>query len=277
MTDAIKSMKLYTQVERIHRDLESVGIGPSDPLSVDALTPFDQLHYFGTEAVDAAIAAIGPGTGVDVLDVGSGFGGPARYMADRSGCRVTAVELQPDLDRAAAELTGRCGLGARVEHVCGDIHDVELAADRFGGAISYLALYHIPDRAAVYRKIFASMAPGARLYVEDLYQRATPTAAEADVLRNALFANTMTDLGGYAGELEAAGFTALDLQDESDRWGGFCADRLNAFRAVREEKQAVHGAEVVEALDTFYQTMCDLFSGGSLGGVRVIARKPENS
>ncbi|MEL7471314.1 MAG: class I SAM-dependent methyltransferase [Pseudomonadota bacterium] len=274
MSNAIKSMKLYTQVERIHRDLESIGIGPSDPVSVDALTPFDQLHYFGTEAVDAAIAAIRPDATTDILDVGSGFGGPARYMADRAGCRVTAVELQPDLDAAAADLTQRCGLADRVGHVCGDIHDVALAPGQFGGAISYLALYHIPDRAAVYRKLYDAMAPGAGLFVEDLYQRAPPSPDEDEILRNALFANTMTDLDGYADELRSAGFEAQDLLDESSRWGGFCADRLDGFRAARPEKEALHGPEVVEALDTFYQTMCDLFVGGTLGGVRVIARKP---
>ena len=49
-------------------------------------------------------------------------------------------------------------------------------------------------------------------------------------------------------KLEAAGFTDIDFQDHSTRWGGFCAERLAGFRSVREQKISTHGAEVVAAL-----------------------------
>ena len=273
MSDAIKSMKLYSQVERIHNDLASVGVGRTDPVTVDVLAQFDQLHYFGTQAVDDAIAVLEPVEGARILDIGAGFGGPARYLADRARCHVTAIELQADLDAAATELTARCGLADRVAHVCGDIHAVPLEAQAYDGAISYLALYHIPDRAAVYAKLHDALKPGGRAYVEDLYARQPMNSAEKEIMRHSLFANTVTDRDGYVAELEAAGFTDIDFQDHSTKWGGFCAQRLAGFRSVREQKISTHGAEVVAALDAFYQTMCDLFDGGNLGGVRVSAKR----
>ena len=36
---------------------------------------------------------LGIAEGTDVLEVGSGSGGPAVYLADKRGCRVTGVEL----------------------------------------------------------------------------------------------------------------------------------------------------------------------------------------
>ena len=51
-TTAIKSMKLYSRVERIYDELRNIGIGEDDPLTVADLLPFDQYHYFGTLAVD---------------------------------------------------------------------------------------------------------------------------------------------------------------------------------------------------------------------------------
>jgi hypothetical protein len=44
----IKSMKLYTHVGRIFRELGELGKLADDPLSVDELSAFDQLHYHGT-------------------------------------------------------------------------------------------------------------------------------------------------------------------------------------------------------------------------------------
>ena len=103
-TAPMKAMKLYDQVERIHNELALIEIGDAAPLTVEQLTPFDQYHYLGTEAVDEAIVALRLGPGMHVLDIGSGIGGPARYIAAASGAHVTALELQPDLDALAGGL-----------------------------------------------------------------------------------------------------------------------------------------------------------------------------
>lgn len=272
--DAIKSMKLYNAVDRIHRDLESIGVGPDDPVSVDLLSQYDQLHYFGTEAVDEAIQALGAGPQDRILDIGAGYGGPARYFADRAGSRVTAVELQPDLNAVAADLTRRSGLDGRVTHMAADIHEAPLDPGAHSGAISYLAVYHVPERHRMLTRLAASLAPGSGVYIEDLYRRQTLTDSEEAIMRDALFANSLTDRNAYVTELEQAGFEEIGFQDMSESWGAFCRDRLAAFRSVADEKQRTHGADVVEALDTFYDTVSTLFSTGNLGGVRITARLP---
>ena len=138
-------MKLYDRVERIHNELIALDIADGAPLTVEQLTPFDQYHYFGTEAVDEAIAALGLSAGMRVLDVGSGIGGPARYIAARSGAQVTALELQPDLDALAADLTRRCGLADLVEHRCGDILDG--LGETYDAVVSFLCF--LQDRKSV--------------------------------------------------------------------------------------------------------------------------------
>ncbi len=272
--DAIKTMKLYSAVERIHDDLADAGYGRTDALPLDALTAFDQLHYFGTEAVDEAVEALVPPQNGRVLDIGSGFGGPARWFANRTGATVSAVELQADLNRTAADLTKRTEISGSVEHVCGDILEVPLAPESYDGAISFLALYHIPDREPLFPRLNATLKPGSAIYVEDLYTRAPLNADEADLMRDALYSNTLPDKGSYIAELEGAGFTEIDFQDMSDAWGIFCAERLSAFRAVRDRKLAVHGEDTVAALDFFYATICRLFDGRRVGGVRIKAHKP---
>lgn len=43
-TVTIKTMQLYSRVERIYDDLRQAGIGNDDRLTVEALSPFDQYH-----------------------------------------------------------------------------------------------------------------------------------------------------------------------------------------------------------------------------------------
>ncbi len=64
-----------------------------DALTVEALAPVDQFHGGGKPVTGrlARLAAIRPGT--RVLDVGGGFGGPARTLAVEFGCHVTGIDL----------------------------------------------------------------------------------------------------------------------------------------------------------------------------------------
>ena len=135
-TTSIKTMKLYTHLDRIDKELEASGLllptkknGVSSNttrlLTATQLSPFDCLHYLGDAAVRRAVqsAAIDTGrTCTVVLDLGSGLGGTARLVASWcDGCRVDALELQPDLHARAEQLTAACGLSEKVRHYCGDV------------------------------------------------------------------------------------------------------------------------------------------------------------
>lgn len=61
-----------------------------------------------------------------MLDFGSGLGGPARYMANKTHCHVTAVEIQEELNEIALDLTKRCELSDRVHHIRQNIRDFDI-------------------------------------------------------------------------------------------------------------------------------------------------------
>ncbi|MEM6620946.1 MAG: class I SAM-dependent methyltransferase [Pseudomonadota bacterium] len=274
MAQTIKTMKLYSAVERIHNDLSALGYGRADALDVDVLAGLDQLHYHGTQAVDAAAAALGIGAGARVLDIGSGFGGPARWLAAKHGAAVTAVELQGDFHDLAADLSARADLGAgQVTQVQGDILATALPAEGFEAAVSWLALYHIPDRGALFPRVHAALKPGGGIYVEDLYEVAPPSAAEARDLAGMMAAGTMQTREAYLAELADAGFGRVDFQDMTADWAAFTAERLAAFRAGKADYVARQGAATFAELEEFYQVIADLLGVGRLGGVRLVAWK----
>jgi len=272
--DAIKSMKLYQGVERIYNDLADIGIGADDPLTVGDLTPFDQLHYFGTDAVDAAIAALGIDGASRVLDVGAGLGGPARYMAQRTGCHVTALELQADIDGIARSLTGRCGLADRVTHRCGDVLTATLAANAHDALVSWLAFYHIADHQALFAKAIATLKPGGRLYVEDLFRHGDFNTDEQHAVTEKIYGQTLHLRDDYVGVLRDAGFVDVGFEDMTESWRGFTRARRDAYHANRAAHTAIHGEVTVAALTDFYDTVVMLFDGGKLGGATLTARKP---
>jgi SAM-dependent methyltransferase len=272
--DGMKSMKLYEQVERIDNELRELGIAPDGPLTAALLTPFDQYHYLGTEAVDLAARSLGLTRDSRVLEIGSGIGGPARHLAATVGCHVTALELQPDLDALAASLTARCGFTDRVRHVCGDILTGAPEPGGYDGVLAILCVLHISDRNALLAECFAALRPGGRIYLEDFTKLTEPTAAEWDALRVKVQCPYLPTPDLYVAQLKEAGFVDVGLVDVSAAWTAFTAERLAAYRAARERNVRVHGQGVVDGLDDFYATVAGLYERGVLGGALVSATRP---
>jgi sarcosine/dimethylglycine N-methyltransferase len=77
---------------QIVRTLAKLGKRPPH-LNAEDLFEFDQDHYGGIEAVEALADLAKITEGRVVLDLGSGLGGPARFLSWRYGCRVTGVDL----------------------------------------------------------------------------------------------------------------------------------------------------------------------------------------
>lgn len=262
-------MKLYDRVHRIHNELAARGIKPDAPLTVAQLTPFDQYNYFGPAAVDEAIEVLDIKPGMRVLDIGSGIGGPARYIAEKTGAHVTALELQSDLSELAGDLTRRCGLSHLVEHRTGNVLDG--IDGEYDAVLSMLCFLHIPDRSRLFEICRNAMTPGAVLYIEDYGRHREATAEEAMALAAKVQCPFVPSIDEYRHHLADAGFGHVELDDVTQQWTAFTATRLAAYRDNRGRNIAVHGVDVVNGLDDFYATVEGLFSGGLIAGLRITA------
>lgn len=270
---SMKTMRLYDQVERILNELHHLGIDEDAPLSVEDLTPFDQYHYHGTDAVDEAARMLGVAPATEILEIGSGIGGPARYMAHATGCKVTAVELQPDLSALSEQLTGRCGLAERVEHVCANVLDKPLEGRTFDAIMSFLVFLHIPARAELFSVCHSALKPGASMVIEDFIKLKEPSDKQAEDLRVKVQCPYVPDMATYRRDLEDAGFVSVELEDMSASWTAFTAERLAAYEARREHNVKVNGEDLTNGLHDFYATTAGLFAAGVIGGARILARR----
>lgn len=131
----------------------------------DVLDNLDQFHIGGAAAVDKLIASLALSEGDRVLDVGSGFGGPARQLA-RRGYRVTGLDITPAYVEAARHLTVPAGL---VDFLAGDI--ATFTADPpFAAAITMHVQMNVRSKTAWYSGIRRALAPGGRLAVWEVCQ-----------------------------------------------------------------------------------------------------------
>ncbi len=270
---AIKTMGLYRKVNRVYGDLAAQGYGDDDTLDPEVLSRFDQYHYFGVDAVREAVETLELDSNSRVLEVGAGIGGPARAMAYLSGCQVTALELQADLNETGLDLTQRCGLAERVTHLCGNILSQPLEPGIFDAVTSFLVFLHIAERRKLLRRCQEALKRRGVLYIEDYYQRGELTDEEWRLLGEKVYCTYLPTWRIYIDQLHRAGFVAIDMRDMTEPWTRFVTDRLNAFRADKANQIDLHGRETVRGLDQFYSAVVALFQGGRLGGVRIAARR----
>jgi sarcosine/dimethylglycine N-methyltransferase len=274
MTDiSLAAVPLYTNLERA-RGLAAVGIGPGDPIAPEQLFGLDQWHYHGADAIHAAAEWLGLGPTSEVLDIGGGIGGPARYLAHTTGCHVTALEIQPEINEIAIDLTERTGLDKRVHHVCADALTYPLQDGSFDAVVSWLAILHIPHRRRLCARLARALRAGGGCYIEDLYMRALFTDDDCNNLRKIVYAISMTSIDEYVADLQSAGFGGIAATDLTSDWAPYAADRLQNWRQNHQTYARIHGEEAYAAQEKFYSVIAHLYDSSSLGGVRLTAHVP---
>ena len=273
----IKSMKLYNNVDRIFNELREIGKSTSSTLLVEDLTKCDQLHYHGTDAIDIFIEKLEINEKTKILDVGSGIGGPARYIANQTGAEITAIELQSDQNNLAKDLTKKCGLSNKVNHICGDILDYDFKNQTFDAVVSWLTLYHIANHEILLKKLFDLLNPNGFFYTEDITSRINLSNADRKEIKKEIYGIHLPYFDNYISNLEQNGFKLIFSEDMSSSWTDFTKERIKKYNSEKERNIRVHGKEVYDSLNSFYSFVGQYFSDGKLGGIRVIAKKLSTS
>ena len=139
-----------------------------DHLTPDDLAPVDEFHGGRRPATVRLAELVGFVGSERVLDVGSGLGGPSRYLAWRYGCRVSGVDLTAEFVRVAEMLTRLTGFVGRVDYRQGDALDLPFESESFDVVWSQNAAMNIADRDRLYREMRRVLKPGGKLALQEV-------------------------------------------------------------------------------------------------------------
>ena len=160
---------------RIDEQLRLSGLTDDHTLSPSDLAAVDQFHVGGLEATQELARLFSPSQGSYVLDIGSGLGGPSRYLAANYGCRVIGIDITEEYCRVASVLAARMGLEDRVEYRHGDARELLFPDGTFDGAWTQHVSMNIAEKKELYEGICRVLKIGGRFALHDVVQR-TPGA-----------------------------------------------------------------------------------------------------
>jgi ubiquinone/menaquinone biosynthesis C-methylase UbiE len=250
--------------------LQRMGKDP-DRFSAADLVTVDEFHLGWLAATAALARDLGLASGMDVLDVGSGIGGPARFFAETHGCRVTGIDLTAEFVEVASELTRRCGLSGLASFRQASALDLPFGAGTFDAATLIHVGMNIADKAKLFENVRRVLKPGALFGVYDVMQ-----AGEGDLPYPMPWAETAETSfveapAAYRRRLEGAGFK---IEREENR-REFVLNLAHEMRAAAEKNglpplgpQILMGPAFRERLGNVMATL----ERGMIAPVQIIAR-----
>jgi ubiquinone/menaquinone biosynthesis C-methylase UbiE len=183
---------------------------------------FDHFHTRGLPATAELAALTGVASEHTVLDVGSGIGGPSRYLAATFGCAVTGVDLSEPFVDAARYLTERTGQTDLVRFEVGSALDLPVSTQSFDVVLLQHVAMNIVDRPRLYREIRRVLRPGGRFGTYDIVTRdgspfyPVPWALTSET-------SFLLSADQTRRTVEDAGFRLLEMRDDSikaQEWAG---------------------------------------------------------
>jgi len=221
---------------------------------------------------------LGIGPGSRVLEVGSGSGGPALYLAGARECRITGVDINEHGVRNARALARSRGLSDRVHFEIVDAgRPLPFPDSCFDAIVSNDAMCHIANRREALLEWHRVLRSGGRALFTDAMILTGVVSHEELATRSSIGFYLFAPPGANEAMLREAGFAVLAVQDVTDAAAEVAA-RWHAARAQhREPLIAREGQANFEGLQRFLQCVHTLSAERRLSRFAYLAEKPTAS
>jgi ubiquinone/menaquinone biosynthesis C-methylase UbiE len=252
--------------------LAGLAAAGKDParLAVDDLALVDEFHIGGRRATQELAAELSLTAGMKLLDIGSGLGGAARFLAARHGCNVTGIDLTAEYVAVANMLAERVGLADRVRYVQGSALSLPFPAASLDGATMLHVGMNIPDKSALFREVRRVLKPGAFFAIYDIMTEAQGELAYPLPWATTAAGSFIEPACVYRTRLAEAGFTVTQARSRRD----LAAEFFARMRAAAQGGPPPLGLHLVmgEAARAKAANMIGNVERGLIAPVELIAR-----
>jgi SAM-dependent methyltransferase len=256
----------------IIQGLATLGKTPRS-VTVDDLGPVDEFHVGGRQATEELMKQLALAKDLHVLDVGSGLGGAARFVASRYGCRVTGVDLTAEFVETARTLSEWTGLGERLRFHHGSALATPFGDAEFDRAYMLHVGMNVADKPALFAEVARVLKAGGVFAIYDVMKTGegtltfpVPWAATPEI-------SAVATPEVYRAALRAGGFEIRAERDRRD----FALEFFETLRArmARGGGPPPLGLHLVMGPDaaTKIGNMIANIQAGSIAPVELIAQR----
>jgi len=217
---------------------------------------------------------LGLTAGQQIIEVASGSGGPARYAARATGCRVIGVDANPSGVATATSMAAAAGESASVQFRVADANArLPFDENSFDGLLCVDSMNHFPDRPAVLREWCRILRPGRRALFTDPVVISGPVTNDELALRSSIGLFLFVPPGVNERIIDDAGFRLVRQEDVTAN-AALVAGRWHAARQARQaDLVLIEGEDRFAGLQKFFKAVHDLTRQRRLSRIAYLVEK----
>jgi SAM-dependent methyltransferase len=208
-----------------------------------------------------------------ILEIASGSGGPALYLAKKYQCRVTGIDINNEGIKTATKSAAEANL-SKARFQTGNVNKrLPFDAETFDAVMCMDSTNHFPDRLSVLQEWHRVLKPGRRILFTDPVVITGPVSNEELAARSNIGFFIFIPLETTQKFIAQAGFKLIRCEDvtgnielTSGRWHA-------ARQRRREDLIKIEGEERFNGLQKFFSTVYTLSSERRLSRFVFVAEK----
>lgn len=242
-------------------------------VTIEDLAPVDEFHIGGRLATENLLDQLGICEGHNLIDVGCGLGGAARFVASKYNCRVTGIDLTEEYIETGKSLCAWVNLEKKVALQQGSATAMPFQDTSFDGAYMLHVGMNIEDKDLLFREVFRVLRTGSAFAVYDVMRIDEGELAYPVPWATEKGTSKLAPPDRYEQALSNAGFDVAEVKNRRDF-------ALEFFSKLREQTEASGGPPPLglhtlmkESTVVKIKNMIDNITAGYIAPVEIIAHK----
>lgn len=186
--------------------------------------------------------------GSRILDMGAGYGGSARYLAQSYGCRVVALNLSEVENERSRAMNAERSLDHLIEVVDGSFEEVPYPDGSFDAVWSQDAILHGGDRVRVLSEAARVLRGGGDLVFTDPMQADDCPEGVLDPILDRIHLDSLGSPAFYRKTAGSLGMEEVGYEDHAEQLPIHYARVLQETEAREEELSREISPEYIERM-----------------------------
>jgi SAM-dependent methyltransferase len=234
-----------------------------------------QNSWTTVDEYDRFISWLNLGPEHHVLEVASGSGGPALYLANQVGCHLTGIDANESGVATATQIAVDSSQTDKVSFKVADATArLPFDDDSFDAILCIDSMNHFPQRLDVLKEWRRALRPGRRAVFTDPVMITGPVTNDELALRSSIGLFLFVPTGVNERLIEAAGFRLVSQEDVSENCAVVSGRWRESRQRHRDDLLKIEGEERFEGLQEFFAAVHRLTSERRLSRIVYLVEKP---